>query len=76
MAASAHPVQKAWEKLQVPQCGYCQSRQIMQAMALIARFPKPTDTDIDAMMAGTLCRCMTCDRIRAAIKQTALDMGA
>ncbi len=74
--ANAHPVQKVWEKLQVPQCGYCQSGQIMQAVALIARFPKPTDADIDAMMAGNLCRCMTYDRIRAAIKAAALSMGA
>ncbi len=73
---NAHPVQKVWEKLQVPQCGYCQSGQIMQAVALIARFPEPTDADIDAMMAGNLCRCMTYDRIRAAIKAAALSMGA
>jgi isoquinoline 1-oxidoreductase alpha subunit len=73
---NAHPVQKAWDHLQVPQCGYCQSGQIMQAVALITHFPKPTDADIDAMMAGNLCRCMTYDRIRAAIKEAALDMGA
>ena len=72
----AHPVQKAWAKTQVPQCGYCQSGQIMQAVALIARFPTPSDADIDAVMAGNLCRCMTYVRIRAAIKEAALEMGA
>jgi isoquinoline 1-oxidoreductase subunit alpha len=74
--ANAHPVQKAWVHLQVPQCGYCQSGQIMQAVALIGRFPQPSDADIDAMMGGNLCRCMTYARIRAAIKEAALDMGA
>ena len=74
--ANAHPVQKAWSHLQVPQCGYCQSGQIMQAVALIGRFPQPSDADIDAMMGGNLCRCMTYARIRAAIKEAALDMGA
>lgn len=70
----AHPVQKAWNALQVPQCGYCQSGQIMQAVALLQDFPKPTDADIDAVMAGNLCRCMTYVRIRAAIKQAAAEM--
>jgi isoquinoline 1-oxidoreductase alpha subunit len=74
--AHAHPVQKAWGKLQVPQCGYCQSGQIMQAVALIGRFPAPSDADIDALMGGNLCRCMTYSRIRAAIKEAALEMGA
>ena len=74
--AHAHPVQKAWGHLQVPQCGYCQSGQIMQAVALIARFPVPSDADIDAVMAGNLCRCMTYTRIRAAIKQAAVEMGS
>jgi isoquinoline 1-oxidoreductase subunit alpha len=74
--ANAHPVQKAWVHLQVPQCGYCQSGQIMQAVALIGRFPQPSDADIDGMMGGNLCRCMTYSRIRAAIKEAALDMGA
>jgi isoquinoline 1-oxidoreductase alpha subunit len=64
-------VQKAWAELQVPQCGYCQSGQIMQAVSLINDFPYPTDQDIDAVMAGNLCRCMTYVRIRAAIKQAA-----
>jgi isoquinoline 1-oxidoreductase alpha subunit len=66
-----HPVQKAWADLQVPQCGYCQSGQIMQALSLINDFPEPTDQDIDAVMAGNLCRCMTYVRIRTAIKQAA-----
>lgn len=70
-----HPVQKAWMQLQVPQCGYCQSGQIMQAVAMIGHFPTPSDDDIDAVMAGNLCRCMTYVRIRAAIKQAALEMG-
>ena len=70
----AHPVQKAWNALQVPQCGYCQSGQIMQAVALLQDFPKPTDADTDAVMAGSLCRCMTYVRIRAAIKQAAAEM--
>jgi isoquinoline 1-oxidoreductase subunit alpha len=69
-----HPVQKAWNALQVPQCGYCQSGQIMQAVALLQDFPKPTDADIDAVMSGSLCRCMTYVRIRAAIKQAAAEM--
>ena len=69
--AGAHPVQTAWRALQVPQCGYCQSGQIMQAVALLRDFPSPTDQDIDAVMAGNLCRCMTYVRIRAAIKQAA-----
>jgi isoquinoline 1-oxidoreductase subunit alpha len=71
-----HPVQKAWKALQVPQCGYCQSGQIMQAVALLQDFSKPTDEDIDAVMAGSLCRCMTYVRIRSAIKQAAVEMGS
>jgi isoquinoline 1-oxidoreductase subunit alpha len=66
-----HPVQKAWADLQVPQCGYCQSGQIMQAVSLLDDFPSPTDQDIDAVMAGNLCRCMTYVRIRNAIKEAA-----
>jgi isoquinoline 1-oxidoreductase subunit alpha len=65
--AGAHPVQQAWLALQMPQCGYCQSGQIMQAVALLRDFPFPTDRDIDAVMSGNLCRCMTYRRIRAAI---------
>ena len=64
-------MQKAWADLQVPQCGYCQSGQIMQAVSLINDFPSPADQDIDAVMAGNLCRCMTYVRIRNAIKQAA-----
>ncbi|HEX8704074.1 MAG TPA: (2Fe-2S)-binding protein [Myxococcaceae bacterium] len=62
-----HPCQRAWCELSVPQCGYCQSGQIMAASALLAAEPKPTDVDIDAVMAGNLCRCGTYPRIRAAI---------
>jgi isoquinoline 1-oxidoreductase alpha subunit len=64
-------VQAAWLDLQVPQCGYCQSGQIMSAVALVARNPHPTDQDIDAAMAGNICRCGTYHRIRAAIKTAA-----
>jgi len=63
---SSHPVQKAWAKLDVPQCGYCQSGQIMAAVALLKRKPKPTDGDIDEAM-GNICRCGTYQRVRAAI---------
>lgn len=67
----SHPVQKAWMELDVPQCGYCQSGQIMAAVALLANNPKPTDADIDAAMSGHLCRCGTYPRIRAAIHRAA-----
>ena len=67
----SHPVQQAWIALDVPQCGYCQSGQIMSAAALLAKNPKPTDADIDAAMAGNLCRCGTYPRIRAAIHRAA-----
>jgi aerobic-type carbon monoxide dehydrogenase small subunit (CoxS/CutS family) len=67
----SHPVQKAWIELDVPQCGYCQSGQIMSAVALLAKTPKPTDADIDSAMAGNLCRCGTYQRIRAAIHRAA-----
>ena len=67
----AHPVQAAWQALDVPQCGYCQSGQIMSASALLARTPRPSDSDIDAAMRGNICRCGTYQRIRAAIKQAA-----
>ena len=66
-----HPVQKAWIEEQVPQCGYCQSGQIMQAASLLKDYPDPTDEDINAVMAGNLCRCMTYVRIRNAIKLAA-----
>ncbi len=72
--AGEHPVQKAWRALQTPQCGYCQSGQIMQAAALLSDFPSPGDDDIDAVMGGNLCRCMTYARIRAGIKQAAAMM--
>lgn len=72
--AGAHPVQKAWTDLQVPQCGYCQPGQIMQAVAFLQDFPSPTDRDIDAVMSGNLCRCMTYVRIRAAIKRAATTL--
>lgn len=74
-AAGQHPLQQAWLDLQTPQCGYCQSGQIMQAAAMLKDFPAPTDQDIDATMSGNLCRCMTYARIRAAIKQAAAAMG-
>jgi isoquinoline 1-oxidoreductase subunit alpha len=64
-------IQKAWVDLEVPQCGYCQSGQIMSAAALLANTPEPKDSDIDAAMAGNICRCGTYVRIRAAIKQAA-----
>ena len=64
----AHPVQRAWEQVQVPQCGYCQSGQIMQAAALLTKKPKPTDRDIEDAMSGNICRCGTYQRIRQAIK--------
>ena len=66
-----HPVQKMWMQFNVPQCGYCQSGQIMQAIALLKEKPKPTDQDIDDGMAGNICRCGTYQRIRAAIKGAA-----
>ena len=66
-----HVLQKAWIETQAPQCGYCQSGQIMQAAALLKSKPKPTDADIDAAMAGNLCRCMAYVRIKKAIKLAA-----
>ena len=66
-----HPVQKAWMAASVPQCGYCQSGQIMQAAALLKEKPKPTDKDIDDAMQGNICRCGTYGRIRSAIKSAA-----
>ena len=71
----SHPVQQAWIALDVPQCGYCQSGQIMSAAALLAKKPKPTDADIDEAMAGNLCRCGTYPRIRAAIHRAAGEGG-
>jgi isoquinoline 1-oxidoreductase subunit alpha len=66
-----HPVKQAWQQVNVPQCGYCQSGQIMQAAALLAKTPKPTDADIDQAMQGNICRCGTYQRIRQAIKVAA-----
>lgn len=68
-------VQAAWEKLDVPQCGYCQSGQVMAASALLAKKKRPTDTDIDEAMAGNACRCATYVRIRAAIKEASKALG-
>jgi isoquinoline 1-oxidoreductase alpha subunit len=65
---NSHPVQLAWSKFQVPQCGYCQSGQILTAIALLNKIEKPTDKDIDQAMSGVLCRCGTYPRIRKAIK--------
>ena len=71
---NAHPVQKAWVDLQVPQCGYCQSGQIMQAAALLAQNPNPTDKQIVEGMNGNLCRCATYPRIVGAVKRAAQMM--
>ncbi len=67
----SHPVQRAWEEVDVPQCGYCQAGQIMSAVALLKRNPRPTDEQIDAAMSGNLCRCATYLRIREAIRRAA-----
>jgi isoquinoline 1-oxidoreductase alpha subunit len=69
---NSHPVQKAWIEMQTPQCGYCQSGQIMSAVALLKTNAHPTDADIDAALAGNLCRCGTYPRIRAAVKRAAV----
>ena len=71
-----HPVQRAWREHHVPQCGYCQSGQIMQAAALLSGTPKPSDADIDKAMAGNICRCGTYMRIRAAIRTAAEGRSA
>ena len=68
-------VQSAWQNLDVPQCGYCQSGQIMSATALLTKTPKPTDADIDAAMSGNICRCGTYNRVRAAIHEAAGKLG-
>jgi len=70
-----HPVQVAWRALNVPQCGYCQSGQIISAAALLERNPSPSDTDIDNAMSGNICRCGTYTRIRAAIHRAAEDQS-
>jgi len=69
-----HPLQKAWIVTQTPQCGYCQSGQIMQAASMLKDYPHPTDTDIDNVMSGNLCRCMAYIRIRKAIKLAAAEI--
>ncbi len=75
-AGGLHALQKAWIELDVPQCGYCQSGQIMQAAALLASKPDPTDADIDEAMSGNICRCGTYPRIRAAIRQAVRNLEA
>jgi isoquinoline 1-oxidoreductase alpha subunit len=80
-ADGTHPVQRAWQEIDVPQCGYCQAGQIMSAAALLAQKPKPTEADIDRAMEGNICRCATYPRIRQAIvaaasmKATATQSG-
>jgi len=74
-ADASHPVQRAWRDQNVPQCGYCQSGQIMSAAALLADNPDPSDREIDTAMSGNLCRCGTYPRIRSAIKQAASTGG-
>jgi isoquinoline 1-oxidoreductase alpha subunit len=69
--AQLHPLQQAWIDHDVPQCGYCQAGQLMSAAALLAKTPKPTDSDIDTAMAGNVCRCGTYQRVRAAIHSAA-----
>jgi isoquinoline 1-oxidoreductase subunit alpha len=71
-----HPVQKAWIEIKVPQCGYCQSGQIMQAASLLRKNAKPSDAEIEAAMSGNICRCGTYQRIRAAIKTAAGEVSA
>ncbi|WP_461150461.1 (2Fe-2S)-binding protein [Spirosoma pulveris] len=71
-----HPVQKAWIEHQVPQCGYCQSGQIMSAVALLKQNPKPSDEDIDTAMQGNICRCGTYERIRKAIHSASAEMAS
>ena len=74
--AAADAVKASWQKLNVVQCGYCQSGQIMSAVALLAQIPKPSDQDIDNAMSGNICRCATYQRIRLAIHDAAETMGA
>ena len=72
-AHGPHPVQRAWAEVNVPQCGYCQPGQIMQAVSLLSSKPHPTDADIDSAMAGNICRCGTYQRIRSAIQLAAKE---
>jgi isoquinoline 1-oxidoreductase alpha subunit len=74
-AKGLHPVQKAWMEIKVPQCGYCQTGQIMQAIAFLSQNKNPTDSQIDTAMSGNLCRCGTYQRIRAAIHRAAEEMA-
>ena len=71
----ADAIQRAWANRDVPQCGYCQSGQVMSAVALLRKIPKPNDRDIDLAMNGNICRCATYVRIRAAIKDAAMTLG-
>jgi isoquinoline 1-oxidoreductase subunit alpha len=75
-AEGTHPVQQAWQEIDVAQCGYCQAGQIMSAVALLQQKPKPTDTDIDQAMNGNICRCGTYLRIREAVKRAATMSAA
>jgi isoquinoline 1-oxidoreductase alpha subunit len=75
-AKGQHPLQVAWRELGVPQCGYCQSGQIMQAASLLKQNASPSDADIDAAMSGNICRCGTYTRVKAAIKRAAAKKGA
>jgi isoquinoline 1-oxidoreductase subunit alpha len=70
-----HPVQQAWDEIDVPQCGYCQAGQIMTAAAFLKRNPKPSDKDIEEAMSGNICRCGTYHRIRDAVKLASVKMG-
>src|ERR1041385_2107886 len=72
-ADASHPLQRAWIAEEVPQCGYCQSGQLMSAAALLAKRPNPTDADIDSAMTGNICRCGTYDRIRRAIHRASKE---
>ena len=74
-ATADHPIQKAWRELDVPQCGYCQSGQMMQAASMFKETPSPSDEDIDRVMQGNICRCGAYQRIRMAIKQAAEEMA-
>ena len=73
---ASHPLQRAWEELDVPQCGYCQAGQLMSAAALLRRNPRPSDADIDEAMSGNICRCATYTRIRQAIHAAANGTAA
>jgi len=75
-ADNRHPVQRAWQELDVPQCGYCQAGQIMTAAALLARSSNPTDEEIAAAMSGNLCRCGSYMRIRRAVRRAAAMAGS